>query len=160
MKISLQSRGGAREVTGSRHYLTLDDTTILVDCGAFQGKRKETDEKNRSGFQDAKQLTAMVLTHGHYDHCGLIPYLVKQGFKENIYTTPASRDIASLIMMDSAHIQARDKEYLAKTAAKREKRLPGASLRCAGCDEGNRTIHRGLSTSSLSSRIGNHRRVL
>ena len=119
MKISLQSRGGAREVTGSRHYLTLDDITILVDCGAFQGKRKETDEKNRSGFQDAKQLDAMVLTHGHYDHCGLIPYLVKEGYQGNIYTTPASRDIASLIMMDSAHIQARDREYLAKQAAKR-----------------------------------------
>lgn len=119
MELTLFSRGAALEVTGSRHFLAIDGRRIQIDCGAFQGKRKETDEKNRSGFEDAEQIAALILTHGHYDHCGLIPYMVKKGYRGNIYSTPASRDIASLIMMDSAHIQARDKEYLEKQARKK-----------------------------------------
>ncbi len=119
MNITLYSRGAAREVTGSRHFLEANGETIQIDCGAFQGRRKEADEKNRAHFGDAKSVAAMVLTHGHYDHSGLVPLLVKKGFEGNIYSTPATRDIASLIMMDSARIQARDREYMAKQAAKR-----------------------------------------
>ena len=119
MELTFFSRGAALEVTGSRHYLSINGYRIQIDCGAFQGKRKEAEEKNRSGFEDVDQVSAMILTHGHYDHCGLIPYMVKKGYRGNIYTTPASRDIASLIMMDSAHIQARDKEYLEKQARKK-----------------------------------------
>ena len=119
MELTFFSRGGALEVTGSRHYLSINGYRIQIDCGAFQGKRKEAEEKNRNGFEDVEQVSAMILSHGHYDHCGLIPYMVKNGYRGNIYTTPASRDIASLIMMDSAHIQARDKEYLAKQARKK-----------------------------------------
>ncbi len=119
MELTFFSNGAALEVTGSRHILSIDGQKIQIDCGAFQGKRKETEEKNRSGFDHAEQISALILTHGHYDHCGLIPYMVKRGYRGNIYTTPASRDIASLIMMDSAHIQARDKEYLEKQARKK-----------------------------------------
>lgn len=119
MELTFFSRGGALEVTGSRHYLSINGYRIQIDCGAFQGKRKEAEEKNRNGFEDVEQVSAIILSHGHYDHCGLIPYMVKNGYRGNIYTTPASRDIASLIMMDSAHIQARDKEYLAKQARKK-----------------------------------------
>jgi metallo-beta-lactamase family protein len=119
MNITLYSRGGAREVTGSRHFLEVDGETIGIDCGAFQGRRKESDEKNRTGFENTGETSAMILTHGHFDHCGLIPLMVKKGYAGNIYSTPATRDIASLIMMDSARIQARDREYLSKQAAKR-----------------------------------------
>ncbi|MCX7787291.1 MAG: MBL fold metallo-hydrolase [Spirochaetes bacterium] len=119
MELTFCSKGAALEVTGSRHFLSINGQRIQIDCGAFQGKRKETEEKNRSGFENVEQTSALILTHGHYDHCGLIPYMVKKGYKGNIYTTPASRDIASLIMMDSAHIQARDKEYLEKQARKK-----------------------------------------
>jgi metallo-beta-lactamase family protein len=119
MQVELFSYGGAEEVTGSKHFLQIGDQQIMVDCGAFQGKRQEADEKNRNWPFDAEKITAAILTHAHFDHSGLIPVLPKKGFNANIYTTPASRDLASLIMMDSAHIQAKDIEFLKKKAAKR-----------------------------------------
>ena len=119
MATEIYSLGAAGEVTGSKHVLSVDGERILVDCGAFQGKRKEADEKNRTFSLDTSEITTAVLTHAHYDHCGLLPLLYKLGYRESIYSTPATRDLASLIMMDSAHIQARDAEYLAKQAAKR-----------------------------------------
>ena len=91
----------------------------MVDCGAFQGRRSEADAKNRSWSFDASQVEATILTHAHYDHSGLVPMLPKKGFNGNIYTTPASRDLASLIMMDSAHIQAKDYEFLRKRAKRK-----------------------------------------
>jgi len=108
-------------VTGSKHLMEFQGGRILVDCGAFQGKRAESDAKNRAllGDVDPKSIDAVVLTHAHYDHCGMLPYLVKKGFAGNIYSTSATRDLANLIMMDSAHIQARDADYLGRQAAKR-----------------------------------------
>ena len=119
MQAELFSYGATEEVTGSKHFLQIGDQQIMVDCGAFQGKRKEAEEKNRNWPFDAAKITGAILTHAHFDHSGLIPVLIKKGFNANIYTTPASRDLASLIMMDSAHIQAKDIEYLKKKAAKR-----------------------------------------
>ncbi len=119
MAIKLYSLGAAEEVTGSKHILEVDGDKYLIDCGAFQGKRDEADKKNRDFYVPADELQAVILTHGHYDHCGLMPLLGKHGFTGNIYATPASRDIANLIMMDSARIQARDKEYLTKQAVKK-----------------------------------------
>ncbi len=119
MQAELFSWGGAQEVTGSKHFLKLKDQTVMVDCGAFQGHRREADEKNRRWQFDAETLTATLLTHAHYDHCGLLPLLPGKGFIGNIYTTPATRDLANLIMMDSAHIQARDMEFLAKRAKRK-----------------------------------------
>ena len=118
MSVSFYSLGAAEEVTGSKHVLEVDGRLVLVDCGAFQGKRAEADAKNRSFDVPAGQLDAVVLTHAHYDHSGLIPMLGMNGFSGSIYATPATRDLANLIMMDSARIQARDAEYLAKQAAK------------------------------------------
>jgi metallo-beta-lactamase family protein len=123
MKLTLYSRGAAREVTGSRHFLDAGGRTIQVDCGAFQGRRKEADEKNRRVFHDPRKIDAVILTHGHFDHCGLLPVLAKQGYEGNIYATAATRDIASLVMMDSARIQARDREYLSKQAAKKNEKF-------------------------------------
>ncbi len=119
MKVELFSWGGAEEVTGSKHFLSANGQLIQVDCGAFQGRRSEAEEKNRHWAFDAAEVHGVVLTHAHFDHSGLLPLLPKKGFEGNVYTTPASRDLASLILMDSAHIQARDIEYLRKKAAKR-----------------------------------------
>lgn len=119
MAITLYSLGAAEEVTGSKHVLEVDGRSYLIDCGAFQGKRAEADRKNREFGIDTDRIESVVLTHGHYDHCGLLPLLPKRGYQGNIYATPATRDISSLIMMDSARIQARDAEYLGKQAVKK-----------------------------------------
>lgn len=118
MAITFYSLGAAGEVTGSKHVVEIDGRSYLIDCGAFQGKRAEADRKNRDFGIDADRIEAAILTHGHFDHCGMLPMLAKKGYKGNIYATPATRDIASLVMMDSARIQAKDAEYLRFRAAK------------------------------------------
>ncbi len=119
MRMELFSWGAAEEVTGSKHFLKLKNQTIMVDCGAFQGHREESDKKNRKWPFEAKDVQAMILTHAHFDHSGLTPLMPMKGYKGNIYCTPATRDLASLIMMDSAHIQAKDFEFLRRRAGKK-----------------------------------------
>jgi metallo-beta-lactamase family protein len=119
MSITFYSLGAAEEVTGSKHVLEIDGKSYLVDCGAFQGSRAEADRKNREFGIDPNRIAAVVLTHGHLDHCGLLPLLSKRGYEGDIYATPATRDIANLIMMDSANIQAHDAVYLRKQAHKK-----------------------------------------
>ena len=128
MDIKFYSLGAAEEVTGSKHLLEIDGKSYLIDCGSFQGSRAESDKKNRNFGMSADKIEAAILTHGHLDHCGLFPLLVKKGYRGNIYATPASRDIASLIMMDSANIQARDAEYLRKQAAKKGEKFTWTPL--------------------------------
>lgn len=128
MAIMAYSLGAAQEVTGSKHILEIDGRQFMIDCGAFQGKRKVSDEKNRNFDIAADKLEAVVLTHGHYDHCGLLPVLTKKGFKGNIYATPATRDIANIVMMDSARIQAHDAEFLRKQAAKKKQKFDWSPL--------------------------------
>ncbi len=119
MGVILQSFGAAGEVTGSKHMLKTGGKKILVDCGMFQGRRAESDAKNREIPFDPETLDAVVLTHGHFDHCGNLPTLVKQGYTGNIYATSATRDIANLVLMDSAHIMAKDYEWLQKKDPKK-----------------------------------------
>jgi metallo-beta-lactamase family protein len=119
MQIEFYSWGAAEEVTGSKHFINFQNHIVQIDCGAFQGHREEAEKKNKNWPFDAAKVDNLVLTHAHFDHSGLIPLLIKKGFSGNIYTTPASRDLASLIMMDSAHIQAKDLEFLKKRARKR-----------------------------------------
>ena len=112
MKIT--SYGGAENVTGSKHLLEVNGHRILLDCGMFQGSRKESDHKNRVMPFDPKQIDAVVLSHAHIDHSGVLPVLAKRGYKGKIYTTCATRDLCSLMLLDSANIQARDAEWLSK----------------------------------------------
>ena len=119
MSIKAFSLGAAEEVTGSKHVFDINGRFYMVDCGSFQGKRKESDEKNRNFDIDHERLEGVILTHGHLDHCGLLPLLTRKGYRGNIYATPATRDIANLVMMDSARIQAHDAEFLAKQARKK-----------------------------------------
>ncbi len=117
--VTSYSLGAAEEVTGSKHVLEVDGRSFMIDCGAFQGKRAESDKKNRDFDFAADKIESVILTHAHFDHCGLLPLLAKNGYGGNIYATPATRDLANIVMMDSARIQARDAEFLAKQAKKK-----------------------------------------
>ena len=119
MSVISYSLGAAQEVTGSKHILEIDGRSFMIDCGAFQGKRQEADKKNRDFDFAADKIEGVVLTHAHFDHCGLLPVLTKNGFGGSIFATPATRDLANIVMMDSARIQARDAEFLAKQAKKK-----------------------------------------
>lgn len=128
MAVTLYSLGAAQEVTGSKHIFEIDGRSFMVDCGAFQGKRAEADEKNRKFEIAVDKIESVILTHSHYDHVGLLPVLVKKGFNGIIYATPATRDLADLVMMDSAKIQARDAEYLRKQALKKGQKFTWTPL--------------------------------
>lgn len=110
----LTSFGAAGEVTGSKHLLNIDNKRILLDCGMFQGHRQEADEKNRHFGFEPYDVHAVVLSHAHIDHSGLLPMLCKQGYGGPIYATPATRDLCAIMLLDSAHIQQRDSEWLSK----------------------------------------------
>lgn len=113
MKIAFH--GAARTVTGSKHLITLSNgTTLLLDCGLFQGMGEATDDLNGYFGFDASSVNYLILSHAHIDHCGLIPRLVAEGFKGHIYTTEATLDLARILLMDSAKIQMQDAEYLNK----------------------------------------------
>ena len=119
MSVSCYSLGAAQEVTGSKHIFEVDGRSFMVDCGAFQGKRSDSDKKNRDFDFAPDKIESVILTHAHYDHCGLLPILAKNGYRGNIYATPATRDLANIVMMDSARIQARDAEDLRTQASKK-----------------------------------------
>jgi metallo-beta-lactamase family protein len=108
--MTLTFLGAARTVTGSKHLLDLDGHRILVDCGMFQGL-KALRERNWQPFPvAAKSITAVVLTHAHLDHCGLLPRLVGQGFTGRIFCTPATADLTRIVLADAAKIQEEDAE--------------------------------------------------
>lgn len=106
--------GAAGEVTGSRHLLRLPQGTLLLDCGMFQGRREESDKKTRRFLFEPGSVDAVLLSHAHIDHCGSLPLLMKQGFGGPIYCTPASAELARLLLDDSARIQAADARFLRK----------------------------------------------
>ena len=113
MSIKLKFLGAAQNVTGSRHLLEANGTKILVDCGLYQERQFRV--RNWEPFTcPPESLHAVLLTHAHLDHCGLLPKLVKEGFKGRIYCTPATSEIAQIILLDSAHLQEEDAEFKRK----------------------------------------------
>ncbi len=117
--MKVQFLGAVRTVTGSMHLLTVNGSRILLDCGLVQGRRKESFERNRNLPFDPKTIDTMILSHAHIDHSGNIPSLVKNGFRGNIFTTPASRDLCSAMLRDAGHIQEQDTIYVNKQRARR-----------------------------------------
>jgi metallo-beta-lactamase family protein len=106
--------GAAREVTGSCHLVHTGGRTIALDFGLFQGKRREADAKNRKLPLDVEALDCVVLSHAHIDHAGRLPFLVRSGYRRDIWCTPATRDLSAYMLADSAHIQEKDAEFLSR----------------------------------------------
>jgi metallo-beta-lactamase family protein len=106
--------GAAREVTGSCHLVRVNGRLVALDCGLFQGRRREADRSNRTLPAPIGEIDAVVLSHAHMDHAGRLPFLVRSGFRGTIWATAATRDLCAYMLMDSAQIQARDAEFLAR----------------------------------------------
>jgi metallo-beta-lactamase family protein len=114
MTIALQFCGAARRVTGTKHLLKVGDRRVLLDCGIVQGPRKVSDEANRKLPFHPDQIDAVVLSHAHIDHSGLLPKLVKDGFRGRITCTRATADLTSVLLRDAADIQVNDSRHLAR----------------------------------------------
>lgn len=104
--------GAVREVTGSMHLIKTESDSILLDCGMFQGRRKDTENKNKLFPFDPKSILTLVLSHAHIDHSGRIPLLTKNGFTGRVICTRATADACTYLLLDSAHIQESDTNYL------------------------------------------------
>lgn len=115
----IEFHGAARAVTGSMHLLNINGARILLDCGMFQGRRSESEKRNRHLPFDPKSIDAVLLSHAHIDHSGNLPQLVKHGYRGPIYCTPATYDLCQIMLADSGHIQERDAEFINKKHAKR-----------------------------------------
>lgn len=112
--IELEFIGGARGVTGSKHILRTSKAAVLLDCGMFQGHRRESNERNRSLGVPVDEIDAAVLSHAHIDHAGLLPLLYKKGYRGPVYATPATRDLCSPMLLDAAMIQEADAKHIRK----------------------------------------------
>jgi len=122
MDRTFYSHGACQEVTGSKHFLRIDGHLLQVDCGCFQGRRAEAYQKNSSLPFDPGAVESLILTHAHYDHCGALPISVGKGFDGNIFSTSATRDVANIVLLDSAKIQQKDYEYIQEKIGKHPER--------------------------------------
>jgi len=111
--------GAAQTVTGSQHLLEINGHKLLLECGLFQGHRKQAYEINRNFAYQADEIDAVILSHAHIDHSGNLPHLVKNGYNGPIYTTPASAHLTNILLMDSGHIHESDAAYVNKKRARR-----------------------------------------
>jgi len=116
--VEISFHGADRSVTGSCHLIECAGKRILIDCGLYQGGR-ELEEENAEDFGfDPESIDYLLLTHAHLDHCGRIPLLSKRGFKGEIITTSATRELARLVLLDSAHLQEEEAEYKGRKRAR------------------------------------------
>ena len=112
--MQLRFHGAADGVTGSLHRLTVGEEDLILDCGLFQGRRQESNMRNRDLPRWTSDAGAVVLSHAHLDHSGSLPTLAKRGFEGNIFCTPPTRDLCSVMLRDAAMLQEQDARYLNK----------------------------------------------
>ncbi len=110
--MEIEFLGGARTVTGSMHLVHAPRARVLLECGLFQGRRSEAWRRNRELPLRPRELDAVVLSHAHIDHSGLLPMLVKSGYRGPIFCTPATRDLCAAMLEDAAFIQMHDARYI------------------------------------------------
>src|SRR5262249_18626485 len=113
-RMEIEFVGAARTVTGSKHLCRTKHAPILLDCGLWQGQRRESIEKNRHLGFDAREITTVVLSHAHIDHSGALPMLGKSGYDGPVFCTPATRDLCAAMLADAAAIQDSDARYINK----------------------------------------------
>jgi metallo-beta-lactamase family protein len=111
--------GAAQSVTGSQHLLQINGSTLLLECGLYQGRRADTYQRNRHFQFSPRKLDAAILSHAHIDHSGNLPNLVKNGYRGPIYATPATAHLANIMLNDSGHIQEADARFVNKRRAER-----------------------------------------
>ena len=121
--MNLSFFGAVGNVTGSKHILEINGFKLLLDCGLYQGRRAEAEKLNRNLTFDAKTINAVILSHAHADHSGLLPILVKLGFNGKIYCTNATAKIVEYILTDSAMVQEQDCAYLNRLLASQERNV-------------------------------------
>ncbi|MCX6993587.1 MAG: MBL fold metallo-hydrolase [Kiritimatiellaeota bacterium] len=127
MSMSVTFLGAAQNVTGSSYAVDVDATTVLVDCGLYQ--ERSLRDRNWAAFPvSPARIKAVLLTHAHLDHCGLLPKLVREGFRGKVYCTPATAEIAQIVLLDSAKIQEEDALTKANRHAKEGRRGPHPDL--------------------------------
>ena len=112
--MEIEFSGAAREVTGSCHIVRVNGKTILLDCGLYQGHRRESQEKNQKLPLPVDEIDAIVLSHAHIDHAGRLPFLARQGYEKTIWCTAATRDLSAIMLADSAYLQEKDAEFLSR----------------------------------------------
>lgn len=120
-QLELEFWGAAQTVTGSMHLLKVNGYNILLDCGLYQGHRKEAFERNKNFPFDPTKIDVLILSHAHIDHTGNVPTLVKNGYRGPIWGTPATRDLCAIMLRDSAYIQESDVKYVNKRRIKQGK---------------------------------------
>ncbi len=116
--MKIRFSGAAQTVTGSQHLLEINGKHLLLECGMFQGKREESYKRNHFFPFKPQEVEAVILSHAHIDHSGNLPNLVAHGYRGKIYATPATADLADIMMRDSGHIQEADAEYVNKKRAR------------------------------------------
>src|SRR5262245_22500769 len=117
----LTFHGAAGTVTGSRTLLETDGEKLLIDCGMFQGLKDLRERNWEPPPFDARAVRWVILTHAHIDHSGWLPRLVRAGFNGSILTTPATAELAELMLLDAAHLQEEDAEFLNRKGATKHK---------------------------------------
>jgi len=126
--VKLSFHGADRAVTGSCHLIECAGRRVLIDCGLYQGSRELAEENAEPFGFDPADVDCVLLTHAHLDHCGRLPLLVKRGFRGEIITTAASRELARLVLLDAAHLQEEEAQHRSRKAARRGNRHGGGPL--------------------------------